>query len=189
MPVIRKPEARKLRKMSRQSMLALPAWVLRRLAVSAGAPVYFHRHRAGEVVLSAKEHRGPGRAGRHDLEEELAQVIAERDEMKRGWAALTTGDERSRAAQVYMQALRVMLPIEARLDVLTAAVEALAAGISQLPGARQRRARRARTADASAPAGPCRVCGEPWAAHPKPGHAWDTPPSAGTASPKGDVLP
>jgi len=26
------------------------------------------------------------------------------------------------------------------------------------------------------PPPPCRVCGEPWAAHPKPDHAWDTPP-------------
>lgn len=140
MPVIRKPEARKLRAMSRQTMVALPAWALRRIGLRPGGVVYFHRHRDGELVLSAKAHRPPGQPGRHDLEEELAQTTAERDELKRGWAALTTGDDRARAAQIYMQALRVMLPIESRLDALTAAVEALRA---RTPATRRRGAPRA----------------------------------------------
>lgn len=144
MPAKRAPEARKLRAVSRQVMVAVPRWVLSRLAVEPGDDVYFHRHRAGEVVVATKRGRVAGQPGRRDLEDELAHVTAERDRFKRGWLGKDQGTARARAAQIYGQALHVVLPIEDRLAEVTAKLDRLAALVEQLPGARRRRgARRA----------------------------------------------
>ena len=139
MPVRRKPEARKLREVSRQAMVAVPAWVRRRLGVGAGDDVYFHRHRGGEVVLSSKPTRSAGTMGRRDLEEELAGVGAERDDWKR--QALGKGSAQGRADYNLLasQLFRHGLPLSRQLDELLALVRALS---TQLP--RRRRVGRLR---------------------------------------------
>ena len=104
--------------MSRQVVVALPGWVRRRLGVEPGAEVYWHRHRAGEVVMSAKEHRGAGQPGRHDLEEELTRVIAERDQYKRYALGLELGERRAVFAQGYEASVAHEIPLRVRLDRL-----------------------------------------------------------------------
>ncbi len=101
--------------MSRQVVVALPAWVRRRLAVAPGADVYWHRHRAGEVVLAAKPDRLAGQPGRRDLEEELTRVMAERDEYKRQALGLELGERRAVFAQGYAASLKQSIPLEAQL--------------------------------------------------------------------------
>jgi len=115
--------------MSRQVVVALPAWVRRRVGVEPGAEVYWHRHRAGEVVLSAKEHRAAGQPGRHDLEEELTRVTAERDQYKRYALGLDLGERRAVFAQGYEASLKQEIPLRARLDRLAGDVAEILAHV------------------------------------------------------------
>jgi hypothetical protein len=101
--------------MSRQVVVALPSWVRRRLAVDVGAVLYFHRHRGGEVVVTAKEHRGAGQPGRRDLEEELTRTIAERDQYKQQALGLELGERRAVFAQGYEASLRQEIPLRSQL--------------------------------------------------------------------------
>ena len=117
-----KTEARKVRRMSRQVVVALPGGVRLRLGVKPGAEVYWHRHRAGEVVLAATAERTAGTPGRHDLEQELTRVTAERDEYKRMALGLELGERRAVFAQGVEWKIGNEIPIRVRLDRLTEAV-------------------------------------------------------------------
>ena len=139
MPSKRAPEARQVRKMSRQVMVALPAWVRRRLGVEPGAEVYWHRHRAGEVVLAAKVDRRAGNPGRHDLEEELTRVTAERDQYKRYALGLDLGERRAVFAQGYEASLKQEIPLRARLDRLAGDVAEILAHVRPVRRAHRRR--------------------------------------------------
>jgi len=121
----RKPEARKVRAMSRQVMVAVPAWVLKRLGVRPGAEVYWHRHRTGEVVLAAKIERGAGQPGRADLEAELAHVIAERDALKRALTGHDLAERREVFASGFSHALKHTIPLDVQLAQLRAQVQEL----------------------------------------------------------------
>ncbi len=113
-----RPESRKARAMSRQVVLALPAWVRRRLGVRPGQVVYFHRHRTGEVVLSMRERRAPGQPGRVDLEADLAAVVTERDQWKAQALAQEHGDYREGYAQGHAAGLHAGLKVGERVDVV-----------------------------------------------------------------------
>jgi hypothetical protein len=139
MPSKKGPEARTLRVVSRQRMIALPTWVVRRLGVAPGAALYFHRHRGGEVVLATKAIRDKGQVGFGGVEDELAAATERAARFERLYLNSLTGAERARSAQIYQQALRVMLPIEERLDALTRDLHALG---ERLPFARRTRSAR-----------------------------------------------
>ncbi len=139
----RKPEARTVRSVSRQVVVALPTWVQRRVGVAPGTLMYFHRHRAGEVVLSVKPRRVQGTPGRGDLEAELAAAMRERDEYKRQALASERGDYREGHAHGYMAAIRQYGALTDRLDVVLDVVKELRGRVPPLRVARRARPPRA----------------------------------------------
>jgi hypothetical protein len=116
MPSKKGPEGRMVRRVSRQTVIALPPWVCRRLAVGPGVVAYFHRHRGGEVVLTTKEHRGAGQPGRRDLEEELTRITEERDLYKQQALAQDAGSLRAVFGQGYEAALKREIPVTVQLQ-------------------------------------------------------------------------
>lgn len=143
--------------MSRQVVVALPAWVRRRLGVEPGSAVYWHRHRAGEVVLTVKADRASGPPGRQDLEEELARVMAERDGYKRQALGLELGERRAVFTQGYERALSNTIPVDVQVEQLRAQVaEVLALLKWRRPHVATTGARRAK-AKPAAPADPDRA--------------------------------
>jgi bifunctional DNA-binding transcriptional regulator/antitoxin component of YhaV-PrlF toxin-antitoxin module len=134
----RAPEARMLRRVSRQTMVALPAWVRSRLGVAPGSVVYWHGHRKGEVVLARHEQRSRGPAGRGDLGSELRDVIAERDQLRQALSGHDLSERREVYAAGAMQGIKVAGPMVAMLEMVLADVRALRDEVARLPGARRR---------------------------------------------------
>lgn len=143
-------EPRKLRRTNRQTMVALPAWVRRRLDGAAGDVVYWHGRRRGEVVLAAHAELPRGPAGRADLEEELRVAVAERDSLKQALTGHELGTHREVYAAGAMQGVRIAGPVTAQFDAIMRLLTRVLERVEQLPGSRVRRDRRA----ASPPRGP-----------------------------------
>jgi hypothetical protein len=143
MPVKRKDNARQLRRMSRQFLVAVPPWAVRWLGAAPGVSLFWFRNRRGEVVLSARAQRGAGAPGRRDLEEELLRVTAERDEYRRSLTSQDLVEQREVYAGGVMQGLRIGGPILAQLEALQREVASLGAQLARLPGAGRLRPLRA----------------------------------------------
>lgn len=150
MATLPKPEARKLRRVNRQTMIALPTWVRRRLGARPGVTLYWHGHRKGEVVLTAHEARPRGQAGRADLENELREVTAERDSLRQSLSGHDLAERREVYAAGAMQGIRAVGPLSAQLDYLVREVAKLTELVSHLPGARIGRRRHRATSQAPA---------------------------------------
>lgn len=138
----RAPEGRTLRRVSRQTMVALPTWVRSRLGVRPGSVVYWHGHRTGEVVLARHDKRTRGRAGQRDLEAELRQVIDERDRLRQALGGHDLSERREVYAAGAMQGMRIAGPTALLLETIQRELTTVRELVQRLPGARVRSVRR-----------------------------------------------
>jgi hypothetical protein len=135
--------ARTLRRMSRQFLVAVPPWAVKWLGAAPGASLYWFRNRRGEVVLSARERRGAGSPGRHDLDQELARVTAERDDYRRALTSHDLAEQRQVYAGGVMQGMKLGGPSAVLLETIQRELAALRDQVARLPGARRSRPLRA----------------------------------------------
>jgi hypothetical protein len=143
MPTQPKPEPRKVRALNRQTMIAIPPWARRRLGAAPGVTLYWYGHRKGEVILATTARRPSGYGGRSDLEDEVRQLAAERDELRQALTGNQLAGARATYAQSYMQAMRYLGPLTARMEALMQKVDRVIEQRHGQPGdrARFRRAR------------------------------------------------
>jgi len=115
--------------------------------------------RRGTVIIAPVSRRIGVKQEYVDLVSELAQTRRDLSRLRKKLGGRPLRIHREGFAQGFMQGSTGLFYDVARLH---AQLRILLAGI-----------------DPDAPPGSppvCRVCGEPWSAHPKPDHAWDTPP-------------
>lgn len=120
-------------------VVAVPLWARRLVDRVEGGSVYWHEHRAGEVVLSAEPKRGGGRLGGASAERQIGRLTRENLRLRRRLRARPLAALNEQIGPVMMQAIKVGLPITATIEETRDLVREV---LSRIPWRGPRRPRR-----------------------------------------------
>lgn len=160
----------------------VPRVVRRHLGLLRGGDLYWHVGPKGEAFVTTGAHRIGGHPAGARLDRDLTAAHKSIERLERQLAARRAAVYNEGTNEGFMRGARALTLLGAQLDTVTARLADIEKVLAGLWYRRAPRAPRPAPSSSAPPAVACRVCGEPFEAHPKPDHAYDTLPVGAPSS-------